>query len=58
MRRTYRQMDWWTNQARRGRLLELDLDAAAGRVCEDLLGVVVEPVTPYAVSGRCGRMGW
>ena len=38
--------------AHRGRLLEFDLDAAAGGVCDGLLGLVVEVVAPQAAAGR------
>ena len=38
--------------AHRGRLLELDLDAAAGGVFDGLLGLVVEAVLPQAATGR------
>ena len=38
--------------AHRGRLLEFDLDAAAGGVCDGLLRLVVEVVAPQAAAGR------
>ena len=43
--------------AHRGRLLDMDLDAAAGGVFDGLLGLVGEAVDPQAAAGRpCG--GW
>ena len=38
--------------AHRGRLLEGDADAAARDVFDGLFGLVVEAVTPHAVTGR------
>ena len=38
--------------AHRGRFLELDVDAAAGGVCDGLLGLVGEAVGSQAAAGR------
>ena len=38
--------------AHRGRLLEVDADAAARDVFDGLFGLVVEAAVPHAVTGR------
>ena len=48
----------YTRERHRGRLLEVQLEAAAGGRFEGLLGVVAEAVAPpQPATGRCKREG-